>query len=262
MALRKRDIAVTHGLGAAVDSAKIGTSNPTYQLSPDLWINYPVQVQRILGVVVERRSYTHLVDFQPRLIIKVVKSIIVVAETSVGYPYIAIGPVVKRGSAPYILELLGYPALALISVFFIEEGTIPLQGFAGSHSQQADRFSTPLLLFVKAAKLFSQVFLMHPIAVVVKGPLHVDYIGVVWHRPHPKLRVPIIPRIPEHLVARKGGTGGHRKTDPVGGYFRQQPLEGPCDILGRYGILGFKILVEQANDPVRIMSAFIVHQQI
>lgn len=117
--LGKRDVPVAHRLGMAVDRGKIRALHAPHQLCPDLGVDDAVQVERILGIVIERRGHAHLRGLEAGHVVQVVQAVVIVAEPVIGVPYIAGGPVVQGRRAPDVLELLADPAFALVAEFLV-----------------------------------------------------------------------------------------------------------------------------------------------
>ena len=74
-------------------------------------------------------------------------------------------PVIQRGRAPHILEMLCDPADSLVAVLFIEKTAVALEGFVRPHTQKTDSFSASVGHPVPAAELFGQILLVHPVTV-------------------------------------------------------------------------------------------------
>lgn len=210
MPLGEGDIAVAHRLAAAVDGGKVRPLHAADQLGPDLGINDPVEIQAVLGVVVEGRGHAHLRGLEPRHIEQVVQMVVVVAKEKVGVPYVRERPIVERGGAPDVLKHRAHPASALVAVLFIEKSAIALQGFLRADAQQAYGLFFAVGQAVPAAELPGKVLLMHAVAVGGHGVVfQVDDELVLWHGPHPGRLLGVVPGIPIHLIAAQRRAGGH-----------------------------------------------------
>ena len=110
MAFRQHYVPISHGLRPSVQRREIRPLDTSHKTPPGLGFLYAIQVQRILGIVAERRRDPHLVRFQPRLVIQIIQSVVWIIEFRICAPYVGRRPVIQWRSGPNILELAGYPA--------------------------------------------------------------------------------------------------------------------------------------------------------
>lgn len=101
--------------------------------------------------------------------------------------------------------------------------------------------------------------------IVVSGHrivFQIDHVIFFRHRADPVVFFFVVPRIPEHLIAAEGGPRRHRQADPVTLRAPFQFFEGLFNVFGSHSILGFKILVENADGLVGIILVAEIKGQI
>ena len=139
------------------------------------------------------------------------------------------GIIIKGGSAPHVFKLLRNPAGSFVTVFFIQESAVPLQGLIRPHSQQAHGLFPSVRKSVPAAELFGEILLMHPVAVGShRIVIQIDYILLIRHGAHPAFLLGIVPGIPVHFIAAERRPGSHGQADPVGLHLIPDPFKRPA----------------------------------
>ena len=263
MSFRQGYVPVPHGFCPAVNAGEIGALHPAHQFGPDLRVNDPVQIERVFGIIVKGGRHPHLGDLETGLVIEIIQLVVIVVEQIVGMPDILMRPVIQRGRAPHILEMLCDPADSFVAVLFIEKTAVALEGFVRPHTQKTDSFSASVGHPVPAAKLFGQILLVHPVTVGGHGIIfQIDHIFLVRHGTHPAFFLFVVPGIPVHLIIAHRCPGGHGKADPVRLHPVLNPLKSALDIFCGDSILCLKILVKYADWPVRIVFIPKIQQQI
>ena len=129
MSFRQGYVPVPHGFCPAVNAGEIGALHPAHQFGPDLRVDDPVQIERVFGIIVKGGRHPHLGDLETGLVIEIIQLVVIVVEQIVGMPDILMRPVIQRGRAPHILEMLCDPADSLVAVLFIEKTAVALEGF-------------------------------------------------------------------------------------------------------------------------------------
>ena len=80
--------------------------------------------------------------------------------------------------------------------------------------------------------------------------------------PHPRLLLPVVPRIPKHLITAKRRPRRHGQAYPVQLRLPFQPVKRTLDIFRGYGVLRFKILMENADFLFGIIFLLEIQRQV
>ncbi len=204
-----------------------------------------------------------MIGLQSGHVIHVIEAIIGVTEFCVSVPHIGVRPVVKGRRRPHVFKLLADPAFPVISVLFVENSAVPLQGFVRPDPQKAHRLFAAVGKAVPPAELPGQILLVHSVTIGRNGVVpQIDHIRVLRHGPAPGLLLRIVPGVPEHLIAAQRGSHGHRQADPVGLHQLLHALEGGFHIFCGRRVLRLKILVEHADFFLRVIFLLKIQRQI
>ena len=104
---------------------------------------------------------------------------------------------------------------------------------------------------------------MHTVAVGRHGVVFdVDHVFMLRHRPDPGFFFSIVPGIPVHFVAAEGRSRRHWQADPIRLYVVFDAAKGSFNVFRGSAVLGFKILMKNADAFIGIVRLLEVKHQI